>query len=148
MLALLLLSCSQGALSACSASAVATSFGAYDPFSASPVDSAGSVTVTCQFLIGVLVNYTIQLSTGAGGGYSPRSLSGPGYQLDYNLYTNAGRTNVWGNGSGGTATVSDGYLITLLVPFVRNYTVYGRIPAGQNVAPGGYSDTIIVTVNY
>ena len=25
-------------------------------------------------------------------------------------------------------------------------TVYGRIPAGQNVPPGSYSDTILVTV--
>ncbi len=147
--ALGLLLCGTGsALADCSVSAVSTSFGSYDPFGAVAVDSTGSVTVSCQFLIGVLVGYTIQLSSGTGGSYAPRTLSGTGYQLDYNLYTNAGRTAVWGDGSGGTNTVSDGYLVSVLFPVVRNYTVYGRLPAGQNVPPGSYTDTVIVTVNY
>ena len=30
----------------------------------------------------------------------------------------------------------------------RSYTVYGRIPAGQYVAPGSYGNTITVTVTY
>jgi len=144
----LLLGGTGATLADCTVSAVSTSFGSYDPLGAVAVDGAGSVSVSCQFLIGVLVGYTIQLSTGSGGSYAPRSLSGTGYPLNYNLYTNAGRTSVWGDGSAGTATVSDGYLISVLVPVVRNYTVYGRLPAGQNVPPGSYADTIVVTVNY
>lgn len=144
----LLLVFSQPSLSDCTVSALSTSFGAYDTFSAVPLDAAGQVTVTCQFLIGVLVGYTVQLGTGSSGSYSTRSLSGSGYQLDYNLYVDSARSTVWGDGSGGTTTVNDGYLITLLLPYERNYTVYGRIPAAQNVPPGSYSDTIVVTVNY
>ena len=29
-----------------------------------------------------------------------------------------------------------------------NYTAYGKLPAGQYVTPGVYSDTLIVTVTY
>lgn len=132
----------------CSLSAVATSFGTYNPFSAVPLDSAGSVTVTCENLVSLLVSYSVQLSPGSSGSYLPRSLSGPGYQLDYNLYTDAARSSVWGDGSGATATINDGYLLGALLPVVRSYTVYGRMPAGQNVAPGSYGDTITVTINY
>jgi spore coat protein U-like protein len=149
-LALLWLGGADSALAlTCSVSAIATSFGTYNPFSAVPLDSAGSVTVTCeQLLISILVSYSIQLSSGASGGYAPRRLAGPGYQLDYNLYTNAARSSVWGDGGGGTAVVSDGYLLGIVVPVQRSYTVYGRMPAGQNVAPGSYTDTITVTINY
>lgn len=132
----------------CSLSAVGTSFGTYNPFSATPLDSAGSVTVTCENLVSLLVSYSVQLSPGSSGGYAPRRLNGTGYQLDYNLYTDATRASVWGDGSGGTSTVNDGYLLGALFPVVRNYTVYGRMPAGQNVAPGSYTDTITVTINY
>lgn len=132
----------------CSLSAVATSFGIYAPFSAVPLDSVGSVTVTCENLVSLLVSYSVQLSPGSSGSYTPRRLNGPGYQLDYNLYTNAARSGVWGDGSGATNTVNDGYLLGALFPVVRSYNVYGRIPAGQNVAPGSYSDTITVTINY
>jgi spore coat protein U-like protein len=31
---------------------------------------------------------------------------------------------------------------------ISSYTVYGRIPAGQDAAAGTYLDTIVVTVNY
>lgn len=132
----------------CSLSAIATSFGVYAPFSAMPLDSAGSVTVTCEGLLGLLVSYEVQLSTGSSGSYAPRRLNGPGYQLDYNLYIDAARSSVWGDGSGGTTTVSDNYTLSVLFSVVRNYTVYGRMPAGQNVAPGSYTDTITVTINY
>lgn len=148
-LALLWLGGADSALAlTCSVSAIATSFGTYNPFSAVPLDSAGSVTVTCENLLSILVSYDIQLSSGASGGYAPRRLAGPGYQLDYNLYTNAARSSVWGDGSGATAVVSDGYLLAVLFPVQRSYSVYGRMPAGQNVAPGSYTDTITVTINY
>jgi spore coat protein U-like protein len=31
---------------------------------------------------------------------------------------------------------------------VRDYPVYGAIPAGQNPPAGGYVDTIVVTLNF
>jgi len=136
-------------LVSCTTSASGVAFGSYAPFSASPTDSAGTVTVTCTpFLVGLLVSYTIALSTGNGGSYASRAMSNGLSPLQYQLYTDPARTTVWGDGSAGTATISDGYTIALLAPVTRNYTVYGRIPALQPVSPGTYVDTIMVTVAY
>lgn len=137
-----------GLVLSCSASATPTSFGTYNPFSQAPLDTTGRVTVTCQDVLNIVVSYTIRLSAGSSGDYTTREMAGPGYQLQYNLYTDSARSSVWGDGSGGSATVSDGYLLAVLFPVVRSYDVYGRITGGQNVPPGSYSDTIIVTIDY
>lgn len=132
----------------CSVSATSASFGAYNTASLLPLDGVGNVRVACSTpLVNVLVSYTILLSPGGAGSYGNRRLENGGSQLAYNLYTDFTRLFVWGDGSGGTATVSDGYLLMILNQY-RDYPVYGRIPAGQNVAAGRYTDTIQVTVNY
>lgn len=69
------------------------------------------------------------------------------YAIEYNLYTDSTRTTLWGDGSAGTSYVSDGYLLGLLT-VSRNYPVYGRVPAGQNLPAGVYSDVVVVTVDY
>lgn len=79
---------------------------------------------------------------------SPRKMSNGGTQLSYQLYSNSGRTTIWGDGSAGTSTVTDGYLISVLVPVVRNYSVYGRITAKQNVTAGSYLDAVTVLMTY
>jgi spore coat protein U-like protein len=67
--------------------------------------------------------------------------------LDYQLYVNTARTTVWGDGTGGTATVQDGYLLGVGSE-TRSYPVLGRIPGGQNVPVGSYADSIVVTVDF
>jgi spore coat protein U-like protein len=54
---------------------------------------------------------------------------------------------VWGDATGGTAKVSDSQFLVIGTN-QYSYTTYGRIPALQNLAPGTYTDTITVTVNY
>ncbi len=125
----------------CSASASGVAFGNYNSLSGLAVDSVGSVSVSCLLSLG----YTISLSTGGAGTFSPRQLNNGGNTLDYNLYTNPTYLSVWGDGSASTATVS-GSIGLLLLPV--NHVVYGRIPAGQNAAAGSYTDTISVTVTY
>lgn len=52
-------------------------------------------------------------------------------------------STVWGNGTGGTlryTSVSSNRPITL--------TIFGRIPPGQDISTGTYSDTIVVTVDF
>jgi spore coat protein U-like protein len=137
------------ALAECQVSADAVDFSLYDPSRGSPTDTVGNVQVRCSLLglASVLVSYDIHLSTGASGSYAPRHLTSGGHRLQYNLYTTAARTQVWGDGSGGTAVVSDSYLLGLLT-VTRNYSVYGRLGALQNVPSGTYGDTITVTVHY
>lgn len=143
----LLLSAGSAQAQTCTTSATTTNFGGYNPTDLLALDGSGNVQVSCTGLISLLVSYTIQLSSGASGSFATRTLSNGTHALGYNLYTNVARITVWGDGSGSTFTVTDGYLIAI-APTVRNYPVYGRIAAGQNVPPGAYSDTITVTVNY
>lgn len=136
----------------CTVKATSFNFGNYSPLSGLPTNSTGVVTVTCSALVlNALVNYTIDLSQGGSGSYTTRQLSNtvtPVNKLNYNLYTTAAGTSIWGNGSGGTANVSDGYLISILAPIERNYTVYGTIPGSQQVKPGTYTDNITATITF
>jgi spore coat protein U-like protein len=62
--------------------------------------------------------------------------------LSYNLYLDAARISVWGDGSGGTSTYGP------LQPAEGSTSIpiYGRAPGGQNASPGNYSDTVVVTL--
>jgi spore coat protein U domain-containing protein, fimbrial subunit CupE1/2/3/6 len=131
----------------CSVAATGVNFGIYNPLSGVPNQATGTVTVTCDVLVGLLTSWTVSLGTGNGGTFSPRLLGSGGSHLTYNLYTSAAYSSVWGDGSGTTTLVSDQR--TLIVGSnISSYTVYGRIPAGQDPAAGTYLDTIVVTVNY
>ena len=129
---------------ACTVTTVSVAFGAYDPQSAAPDDSAGTIVVTCRIPD---PPPNVALSTGGSGPYFPRSMTNGPWTLNYNLYTTAARTVIWGNGSGGTQTVNPPGVLS---PPNRIYTatVYGRIPALQNVGAGTYGDTVIVTVTW
>lgn len=130
---------------ACTATTVGVNFGNYNPQAPGPDDSTGSVSVRCFFFDSAVDS--IALSTGGSGTFLPRRMNGGAFTLDYNLYTTAARNVVWGNGSGGTQTVTPAG--TFAFPFI-NYTatVYGRIPGLQNVGAGTYADTIVVTVTW
>lgn len=148
-LALALLPGTAHALAACTVTASGVAFGGYTFTNPVPTDATGNVQVSCSLLglISLDVSYTILLSPGGSGSYAPRQMSSGANQLQYNLYTGAGHSVVWGDGTAGTSIVSDGYFLGLFTT-VRNYTVYGRLPAGQNTPAGAYTDAITVTVNY
>jgi spore coat protein U-like protein len=124
----------------CLVSATPVAFGTYLPFSGAPTDSTGTVTVTCFGSATI----SIALSTGGSGSFSSRQMTNGGAHLLYQLYANTTHTTVWGDGTGGTVTVTD----TLTGFSNRNYIAYGRIPTLQTVRPGSYADTITVTVSY
>jgi spore coat protein U-like protein len=112
-------------------------FGTYNIGAAN--DSLGTITYTCHGNPGAVVS----LGTGGSGSYSPRRMTAGGPDvLTYNLYTTAARTQVWGDGTGGTVTVSvaPGNSVVL--------NVYGRIPALQGVTPGSYTDSVVVTFTF
>lgn len=137
------------AIANCTVTASNVVFGSYNFTNSSPTEVTGNVQVSCSLigLISLLVSYEILLDTGNSGSYIPREMNNGTDQLQYNLYTNAARTSIWGDGNSGTAKITDGYLLGLFT-VVRDYPVYGTIPSGQNISAGVYTDTIIVTVNY
>lgn len=125
----------------CTTSTTPVSFGVYVPTAGAPDHSTGNVTVKCSGFTGA---FMIALSAGGGGSFANRRLSNGSAALSYQLYNNAGRTVVWGDGSAGTGVVSGGCYIVCNTTF----TIYGLIPALQVVSPGTYFDTIVATVTF
>ncbi len=131
----------------CAVTATGEAFGSYNPFSGVATTSTASLTVTCQAAVSLLVSYTIGLGGGTGG-VGARSMSSGAAGLPYQLYRDAAHTQVWGDGTAGSLTATDSYVLSVVTPVVRSYTAYGVIPAGLRVAPGLYGDTVTVLLTY
>ena len=130
------------ARAACSIGTTAVGFGAYDVFASTPRDSTGTITYRCSQGNPV----TIFLSKGGAATFNPRQMvKAGGEALTYNLYLDASRTTIWGDLTGGTSAYTN-------ASPPRNQdnpvTIYGRIPAGQDVSAGSYGDTITATINF
>lgn len=126
----------------CIISATAVNFGSYNVFSlpSAPNDNGvGKVSVGCQG--GGGPNFPVTLSRGQSGSYATRRMSSGANRMAYNLYTNASRTLVWGDGSSGT-----GVVVLPNKNSTGTFNIYGRIPGGQDAAVGDYVDSIIATI--
>lgn len=122
-------------------SVTGVSFGAYDVFAATPNNNGvGRLSIHCQG--GGGPTFVVSLSTGQSNSYASRVMKSGGNLLNYNLYTSAGRTVVWGNGTGGSGTrsINPNTDVTL--------SVFGQIPAAQDAQVGVYTDSIVATVNF
>jgi spore coat protein U-like protein len=142
--AILLLASAARLEAACSVSATGVSFGTYDILAAAPNDSTGSVVLQCSPSD---KNIRVTLSAGSSGTYTARTLKQGSDQLLYNLFRDAARTIVWGDGSGGTSVL----LMTNWTggPNVsQTHPIYGRMPAQQDAAAGTYNDSVVVTINF
>ncbi|HSH97777.1 MAG: spore coat U domain-containing protein [Methylophilaceae bacterium] len=135
------------------ATCLATSIGPiiiYDPVDSAPRPGLGSISVTCTNIgLGTVgVAYQIQLSQGISNNYLARNMRFlVTNSLVYNLYTDPAYSIIWGNGSSGTAMVSDSYSMGTGV-VLKSYPVYVQIPARQAVVAGIYLDSITATITY
>ncbi|WP_144429545.1 spore coat U domain-containing protein [Myxococcus hansupus] len=121
----------------------AVAFGTYLSTDVLPRDSVGNIIFRCE---GQITPIYIDISTGGGGAFAARSMAGPGSpRLRYNLYRDATRLLVWGNGSSGTVRYGP-----FLPVFGEDTTIpiYGRIFSQQSVPAGAYSDTLVMTVTF
>ena len=129
----------------CTASTTGVAFGAYDSLAASPTNSTGTIPLSCTGNPESPKMVIVFLSSGGSGNTLARRMtSGGGGVLPYQLYTDAARTTVWGNGSNGSG---DGRTM-VAIPESGALTIYGRVPARQAASPGSYLDTLVVTVNF
>lgn len=135
----------------CEVSTTAVTFGVYDPVgtnASTPLDnSAGRITMTCTTGAAPIV----ALSQGAHPDGASTDLA-PVRQmigddtgtslLAYNLSSVASGGTVWGNtpATGKAGAIGDG--------LPHDLTVYGQIPAGQNVPVAGYTDVVTATVSF
>jgi len=127
----------------CAVSAADLGFGTYSPIAGSALDGTSTITVTCT----LGTPYNVQLDPGAhgGGSVSTRKMqrtSGGSETMNYSLYRNAGRSLNWGQTDNTDTLSATGNGLS------QGHTVYGRIPASENVPTGSYSDTVNVTVSY
>jgi len=116
-------------------------FGNYDPVAANdttPLDATGSFQVRCTR--GGSAVLKLDQGNHASGG--TRRMSDGTEFLNYNLYTNGSYTTVWDDA---TNTVSYGPAASNAFTAID---VFGRIPAGQDVQAGDYSDTVTVTAEF
>lgn len=114
-------------------------FGSYVPTAMANTTADTTATVTAT----LGTSYTVALSAG-GGTFAARRMTGPGADLlGYNLYTTAGFTTVWGDGTGGSVTQGG-----TGTGAAQNFTVFGRILSGQFATPGAYSDSLTATVTF
>jgi len=126
--------------STCLITAGSMAFGTYTGVQA---DSTATISVTCTNT----TPYTIGLNAGLGvtptATVTTRHMTGPAAaNLNYGLYSDAGRANNWGLTPGTDTVAGTGN------GAAQPLTLYGRVAAAQFVAPGAYTDTVTATVTY
>jgi len=107
---------------------------------ATNVDQTSTIQITCTNT--TPYNIGLDAGTGTGATVATRKMTSGANTVNYTLYSNSGRTTVWGNTIGTDTVAATGN------GAAQSYTVYGRVPAQAAPAPGTYSDTITVTVTY
>lgn len=110
------------------------------------VIATGSLTIHCPQGLAVAIN------VGDGASATPvhrrMTFAGPGGQthfLEYQLYTDAAGSSIWGTGFAGGRTMN---LVGTGTP--QTIRIYGRIPAAGTSPPavGNYSDIITITLSF
>jgi spore coat protein U-like protein len=126
----------------CTVSTTALAFGNVNTISGSNVDSTGSLSITCTN--GTAWAASAGVGSGSGASFANRKMTAGANLLNYNIYTTAARTVVWGDGTSSTATIPG-----TGTGNAQSVTVYGRVGSGQTSVPAGaYADTVSVTVTY
>ncbi|WP_372803609.1 Csu type fimbrial protein [Paracoccus seriniphilus] len=105
------------------------------------VDATAVLQVTCTNS----TPYDIALDAGDGSGATVGDrlmTSAASDTITYRLYSDSGRTSIWGETSGTDTQGATGN------GSAQSYTIYGRVPVQTTPAAGDYTDTVGVTVTY
>ncbi|MCA0401383.1 MAG: spore coat U domain-containing protein [Proteobacteria bacterium] len=104
------------------------------------IDQTSTLTVNCTNS----TPYTVALSAGGGAGatVASRKLTSGGNTLNYSLYRDAARTQLWGVTTGTDTAAGTGTGAN------QTMTIYGRVPSQASPVPGAYTDTVTVTITY
>lgn len=105
------------------------------------VDQTSTISVQCTNS----TPYTVGLSAGGGAAatVAVRKMTGPASAtIDYTIYRDAARTQVWGVTAGTDVVSGTGN------GNAQPITAYGRVPPQTTPAAGVYSDIVAITVTY
>jgi spore coat protein U-like protein len=110
-------------------------FGTYDVFSVTARHATMRIRLDCPRSAAP----QIAISRGNSPTFGARELRSGRDVLRYNLFVDPGHRVVWGDGT-------DGSRMPAVASGNAEVTVYARMSPGQDVAPGTYTDTLVVTV--
>lgn len=135
----------------CNGGNVALSLGVYNGFQATALDSSGVFMVTCTRSGGApttTVTVGIGPSTVSGTIATRQLRLAAGTDLlTYNIYSDAGRSLVWGD-TVGINTVAQNITLANNASGSLTFTLFGRINALQDIRAGTYNDSLTVTVTF
>jgi spore coat protein U-like protein len=107
------------------------------------INKQGNLSFTCLPTgLEVFVSYTLQISAGLSTNQLNRRMYFGSSSLRYNLFKDAARTQIFGDGNSGTGTVAGTCATLCTVP------VYGRLYGAQSGTAGPHSDAITVSINF
>jgi spore coat protein U-like protein len=112
-------------------------FGAYDPLvqhSTQPLDGTANVQVLCtkNLRANVLMD---------DSGNASRDMHSGSDLLSYAIFSDGARSKTWGTGANAIQITGTGNS-------PQELTVFGRIPGGQVVPAGWYTDAVTATVDF
>jgi spore coat protein U-like protein len=122
-------------VSSCSLSGGTLSFGQYVSGQTTDLDVGGTISyVNCSGTLGFALD-------GGAGSVAGRQMSSGANRLNYQIYRNSIRSAVWGSGA-------DAQGVTLVGTQSGTVAVHGRIPRGQAVPDGTYTDVVNITLTF
>jgi len=101
-------------------------------------DSTGTFDVMCTSG----VPYSISLNGGGGGSIGARRMISGGSEIGYQLYSDPGRSVVWGE------TLSVDRVAGTGNGAAQPHTIYARVPIQTTPPIGIYNDTVMISVDY
>jgi spore coat protein U-like protein len=124
----------------CTLSGGTLAFGTYVQAQTTPKDAQGTISLNCP----AGINVTINMNQGGNpGGSGSRNMTGGAQSLNYQLYRDTTRSQVWGTGTG----AAGGKSVNPTVAGPQTHEVYGRIAPDQSPSfTGNYTDTVVVSL--
>lgn len=128
-------------LANCQIAVTDLAFGAYDPLLGNAeheLDATADVRMLCT----KNSQANIVLDYGRNSRGAVRGMAAGADRVSYELYQDASRNRLWGG------TENSLHIIGVGGREAQRFVVYGRVPPGQEVPPGAYSDVIMATVDF
>lgn len=138
-------------IAACTVTTAPLNFGTYDATSGAPTDATSTVSLTCTKNHNIKISLD-QGSSTAGTRTLVASAGGNTDVLTYDVFSDAGHTLQWGDGTTGGAAVTtdtdDAAWTNAAASYSATFTLYGEMAAHQAATPDTYSDTLHVSIDY
>jgi spore coat protein U-like protein len=129
----------------CSVAISSVQFNTYNPLGVHatlPLDAQSTISLVCDNgrVVRVRFDQGQHAAPGSTTNAPLRRMSDGSDFIDYNLYQDPARTNVWHGGPPGVRPPGNSYPAFL--------TIYGRVFPGQAPTAGSYQDTIVATITF